>query len=86
MKLIALFLGEGITANLLAPSACGLQSFPRTHPEPSADSFESADSGLRSTGLGVGCPIVLQNKIVVLVRKCLLWKVFGRLPEASNTF
>jgi len=47
MKLIALLLCEGITANLLAPSACGLQSFPRTHPEP------SADWGLRNTAL---CP------------------------------
>jgi len=29
--------------------------------------------------LGVGCPIVLQNKIVVLVRKCLFLKVVGAL-------
>jgi len=44
MKLIQFLLGEGITANLFAPSACGLiQNL--------ADSFESADSGLRNTGL-----------------------------------
>jgi len=37
MKLIEL-LWEGIPANLFTPSACGSQSLPRTHQEPSADS------------------------------------------------
>jgi len=37
MKFIELLLCEGITANLFAPGACGLQP--------------STDSGLRSTGL-----------------------------------
>jgi len=46
MKLIQFLLGEDITANLFAPNACGLiQNL--------ADSFESADSGLRNTGLAL---------------------------------
>ena len=39
---------------------------------------------LDNIGLEVGCPIALQTKIVVLVRKCLFLKVFGALPQASK--